>query len=112
MKYPELIPKSMCKTPVEVTVYGEGLTETGGPVIAFEGELLCNWQDNAHTVLTADKKLVTLSGTALIRGDIAPDLAVLSSGVVIVNGVERKLYKGTKARNPDGTVNYTKLEVE
>lgn len=112
MKYPSLVPKSMCKTPIDVTVYGEGLTETGSPVIEYRDNVMCNYQDNAHTVLTAEKKVVTLSGTALICGDIAPQLAVISDGVVKVFGIEREIYKGTKARNPDGTVNYTRLELK
>ena len=36
---------------------------------------------------------------------------VFSPGTVIVNGIKRRIYRGTKARNPDGTVNYTKLEL-
>ena len=47
----------------------------------------------------------------ILCGDIAPSLAVISSGYVIVFGQKRQIYRGTKARNPNGTVNYTELEL-
>ena len=47
----------------------------------------------------------------LFYGDIAPDVPVISCGVATVFGVERTIISGEKARNPDGTVNYTRLEL-
>lgn len=88
------------------------LSEEGEPVIALEGDFECNFQDQVYKVLTAEQKLITLSGKAYFNGDIAPGLAVISGGEAEVFGMKRKLYKGTKARNPDGTVNYTLLEFE
>lgn len=111
MRYPELVPESMCKTPVTVRLYSEGISEDGEPQTALEGQFVCNYQDNAHTVVTADKTLVTLSGRAYFTGDIAPSLSVISGGEIIVNGETRRIYKGEKARNPDGSVNFTKLEL-
>lgn len=109
MKYPCLVQKVWCKAPITVVIHQEGLTEDGGPIPAVEIETMCNYQDTAKTVLTADKKLVQLSGVALFPGDIAPDLPTLSGGTAIVNGVERVIFQGIKARNPDNTVNYTEL---
>lgn len=111
MKYPCLVPEQLCKTPVHIIIYGEGLSEDGEPIIAFEGDLKCNYQDGAKTALNKEQKLVEISGSALFSGDIAKDLAVISDGVVTVFGIERKIAKGIKARNPDGSVNYTKLEL-
>ena len=111
MIYPCLVPKSLCKTPVFVTVYGEGITEDGSPIVAFKGDLKCNYQDRAKVILTNEQKRVEITGSALFCGDICPDVAVISDGIVKIFGVERKILKGTKARNPDGTVNYTKLEL-
>lgn len=106
MKYPCLVLKSVCTTPITITVYQEGLSEDGEPLKA-----LGNYQDKAKTVLTADKQLVQLSAQAYFIGDIAPELSTLSNGEVIVNGVRRKIYQGEKARNPDGTINYTRLDL-
>lgn len=52
-----------------------------------------------------------LSAQAYFIGDIVPELPTLSNGEVIVNGVKRRIYQGEKARNPDGTVNYTRLDL-
>lgn len=111
MRYPELVPKSVCKTPVTVRIFSEGISEDGEPIAAFESELLCNYQDKAHTIITADKTIVTLSGQAYFIGDIAPGLAVISNGEVVVNGETRRIFKGEKARNPDGSVNFTRLDL-
>lgn len=111
MKYPCLVPPYLCCTPIHVIIYGEGISEDGEPVKAYEGDFRCNYQDGAKTVLTNEQKLVEITGSALFCGDIAEDSAVISDGVVTVFGVERKIAKGIKARNPDGTVNYTRLEL-
>ena len=74
-------------------------------------DLKCNFQDRAKTILTTEKKLVQITGTALFPGDIAPDFPTLSGGTVTVFGEERRIEQGMKARNLDGTVNYCQLEV-
>lgn len=111
MRYPKLVREKDCNTPILVNITDEGLSEDGAPIVLFEKELMCNYQDTAKTVLTTDKKLVQISGSALFTGDIAPDLAVISAGTVTVHGVNRRILQGQKARNPDGSVNYTRLDV-
>lgn len=112
MKYPCLVPKQYCRTDIEVSISREGITKYGEPLepVLWTGK--CNYQDKGKTILTADKKLITLSGCALIPGDIAPELPAIAGGVITVFGVKRRIYQGTKARNPDGSVNYTRLDVE
>lgn len=111
MKYPQLVRDKDCTVPISVTIEQEGLDENGGPLIGFTADLYCNWQDTAKRILTDEQKIVQITGTAYFNGDIAPALPVLSGGKVTVFGVERRIAAGMKARNPDGTVNYTKLEV-
>lgn len=111
MRYPCLVRQQDCKTPIWIRIDREGISEEGEPLAAFEGDLMCNYQDSAKTVLTAEKKLVQLSGTALFPGDIAPEVPELSGGTVKVLGMSRRIFRGWKARNPDGTVNYTRLDV-
>ena len=136
MKYPSLVPSRVCCTPVHVVFYEEGISEDGEPLKAFEGDFKCNYQDCAKTVLTKEQKQVEITGTAFFSGDIAPKLGVISDGEALVFcrymltpnerlnpdealmpgtqdciGRKRKILRGTKARNPDGTVNYTKLEL-
>lgn len=129
MKFPSLVKKQFCKTPVEVTIYGEGVGEDGSPVIAFEcknlypsenlypsnilcgGNAECNVQSKAKTVYTKEQKIVQVSAVLLFDGDIAPDNPTLSGGFVILDGMKRNIVQGTKHRNPDGTVNFTELDV-
>lgn len=109
MKYPCLVPKWMCKTEILLEFDWEGLNEYGEPLdpVRYSGK--CNYQDKAKTVLTAEKKLIEVTGSALFPGDICPDLPVISSGYASVFGAKRQILQGTKARNPDGTVNYTEV---
>lgn len=111
MKFPCLVPKHLCKTDIHVELDVEAYGNLGLPLepVVFNGK--CNYQDSAKTILTDEKKLVQISGIALFPGDIAPDLPTLNGGTVVVNGETRRILKGTKARNVDGTVNYSKLEL-
>lgn len=111
MNYPKLVRKEQCKTDIHVVLYGEGTTEDGEPIIALEDDFKCNYQDKAKRVLTAEKVVIQLTAKAYFIGDIAPDLSVISGGLVTVFGETRSIYQGSKARNPDGTVNFTELEI-
>jgi len=53
--------------------------------------------------------LVEITGSALFPGDICPELPVISGGTAAVFGADRRVLEGRKARNPDGTVNYTEV---
>lgn len=111
MKFPCLVDKRWCNTDIHVEIEPEGIDVTGEPYPPLILDLKCNFQDKAKTILTVDKKLVQVTGTALFPGDIAPEFPVISGGIVKVFGQERRIEQGTKARNPDGTVNHTILEV-
>ena len=112
MKYPCLVPKRLCTIDIVLKFDREGLNEYGEPFEAVEFVGKCNYQDKAQTVLTAEKKLTEITGTALFSGDICPALAVISTGEAEIFGVSRRIIEGRKARNPDGTVNYTEVLLE
>lgn len=110
MKYPELVPDRICTT--AVTVYRtDGLNRDGSPkkTVIFDGK--CFYSEKSKTKLTADKQLITLSGEALFNSDIAPDTDVITGEAVLLSGVRRVIYSSEKCRNPNGTVNYTRLEL-
>lgn len=111
MKYPCLVPKSLCKTDIKVHLESEEMNNLGEPKYMADLDLKCNFQDKAKTIFTAEKKLIQITGTAMFPGDIAPNFPSLSGGTVTVFGEERRIQRGTKNRNPDGTVNYCTLEV-
>lgn len=101
----------MCTTDIHVEIYSEEIGEEGQPIHLIDADLKCNYQDNAKRILTSEQKIVQITGSALFRGDIAPDVPVISSGKATIFGMDRQIVFGEKARNPDGTVNYTRLEL-
>lgn len=107
--WPRLAPPRVCRTPCVVVLTG-GMGEDGAPLVLEALELSCNWQDKPRQILDAERHLIQLSGTALFHGDIAPAVDVLT-GTVEIYGKAWTIYRGSKCRNPDGTVNYTKLEL-
>lgn len=109
MKYPSLIPECFCKTQISLHMEQEGLNEYGEPLQTFSYSGKCNYQDKAKTILTAEKKLVQITGSALIPGDICPELPVIAGGTAEVYGASRQIQECRKARNPDGSVNYTEV---
>ncbi|MGI5906515.1 MAG: hypothetical protein ACOX85_09720 [Candidatus Pararuminococcus gallinarum] len=109
MKYPCLVPKRLCKTNISLTFEREGLNEYGEPLPTVNYTGKCNYQDKARTILTAEKKLVEITGSALFPEDICPELSVISGGTAIIFDTDRRVLEGRKARNPDGTVNYTEV---
>lgn len=111
MKYPCLVPKRLCRTDIHIHLESEDTDSYGQPERVLDLDLKCNFQDRAKTILTAEKKLIQITGTAMLPGDIAPGFPTLSGGTVTVFGENRRIGQGMKARNPDGTVNYCQLEV-
>lgn len=109
MKYPCLVPKRLCKTDINISFECEGISEYGEPLPETTYSGKCNYQDKARTVFTPEKKLVEITGSALFPGDICPEIPVISGGTAVIFGVERRIRQGKKARNPDGTVNYTEV---
>jgi hypothetical protein len=110
MKYPQLVPDRVCTTPVTVSRTG-GLNRDGSPkkTVVFSGK--CFYSEKTKQKLTAEKQLITLSGEALFNGDIAPDSDIVTGSVDISSEIHREIYACEKAKNPDGTVNYTRLEL-
>ena len=82
MRYPCLVPQRLCKTPISIQIDQEGLNEYGEPF-----------------------STVTYSG-------ICKKLPVISGGEATVFGMKRRIVEARKARNPDGTVNYTEVWLE
>lgn len=110
MKYPRLVPDSVCNT--DITVYRTGgLNRDGSPKLTTIYEGKCLYSEKSRTKLTADKQLITLSGEALFNDDIAPDTDTITGEVSIFSGITRVIFSSEKAKNPDGTVNYTRLEL-
>lgn len=112
MKWPQLVPDRLCKTPIQLDLAGDGVDKYGDPIPPIHYEGLCNYQDEAHYILDDRKQKIEITGKALFNGDICPDLPVISGGTAVICGETRHISKGRKARNPDGTVNYTEVMLQ
>ena len=111
MKFPCLVDKRFCKTPIKVVIDNTELNEDGELTQSLELATTCNLQMGARVSLTKDKEKIELSGVALFAGDLCPSVPVIASGTATINGQSYEINKGTKNLNPDGTVNYTTLEL-
>lgn len=111
MKFPCLVDKRFCNTPITVNIDNLELNEDGELEEVISMDTKCNLQMGAKTSLTKDKEKIELSGIALFIGDLCPTLPVIASGTVTINGQEYSINKGTKNYNFDGTVNFTTLEL-
>lgn len=135
MKYPKLVPPRLCNAQVKVTFLGDLDIEGDETVLkVFSGK--CNLQRKTKQRLTADKRLVTINAVALFDGDIAPGIPEpkgklqinelfaiegenggfieTEKGVALEHyglGKEYRIYNIAKECNPDGSVNYTRLEL-
>ncbi|NLZ45676.1 MAG: hypothetical protein GX896_03190 [Clostridiales bacterium] len=109
MHYPKLVPNRVCTTDVKV-YQTNGINRDGSPKVAtiFEGK--CFHNQKSMQVFNADKQLITLAGEVLFNGDIAPNYDVIS-GNVKIGEREYKINASEKAKNLDGTVNFTRLEL-
>lgn len=110
MIWPLLVPDSMCNTPITIQLE-DGINEDGSPkkTVIFEGK--CNYSEKSKQVLNAERQLVQLNATALFNGDIAPGKDIAGEAVINNGEVVRRIYSASRGRNPDGKVNFTKLEL-
>ena len=125
MRYPKLVPQKYCTTPVRVVFLGAIDIEGQETVVGtYSGK--CNLSQKTKQRVTADKRLITIDAGALFDGDIAPNL-LQPKGLLYVTETDSqngegeetlepenkpyRIFSYTKARNPDGTVNYTRLEL-
>ena len=87
------------------------MTRLKWPQTVFEGK--CNYSERSRQVMNAERQFIQLNACALIPGDIAPGRDIAGEVVIRGAGAEtvRVIYSASRARNPDGTVNYTQLEL-
>ena len=109
MRWPELVPETVCTTPITVNLDASGINEDGSPKAGQTIETMCNFQQKSKWSMDGERRLLQLQATALFRGDIAPELEVLVGTVTTKNGGSWVIHSSSRARNPDGTVNYTCL---
>ena len=111
MGFPCLVIKRFCKTPIKVFLDNVELNEDGELESTIVIDTKCNLQMGARASFTKDKEKIELTGVALFIGDLCPMIPVIASGSVTIDGKSYEINRGKKNLNPDGTVNYTTLEL-
>ena len=99
-------PRFQAKTDIKVvsTVLGED-GEEESPL--YSGK--CIYTDKTRQVMNAERQLITLSGKAVIEGDIKPGEVI--QGFIKVNNTKKTICIAERPLNPDGTVFSTELNL-
>ena len=108
-RWPRLVPPGVCKVPIVVTLT-DGIDEDGAPAVVRTISTHCNYNGGGGWTVDEQRQAVRCTAAALFDGDIVSDLPRLT-GWVDVFGVRMTIHAASRARNPDGTVNYTRLEL-
>jgi len=111
MKYPKLVPESVCRSPCRVILKAEGISEDGERLPAFSADLKCLFQSSSRRILNAKREEITISAEAYFSHDFCPELPEIPDGEIYIFNTKRHIIRGQKARNPDGSVNYIRLDV-
>ena len=96
-------------TPCRIELAGE-INEDGElvPVDVWEGKV--NFSQTARRVQDKEGMWAPLSGIVRVGKDIFPG-KLSYTGYVTIDNVKMSIVSVSKPRNPDGTVNHTKLEL-
>lgn len=112
MKWPELVPDAICTTPVTIHLEADGVNEDGSQKSGKTIQAMCNYQRSGKWTIDDERRLIQLQSTALFNGDIAPELETLVGTITVGDSANVwAIHSYCRARNPDGTVNFTRLEV-
>ena len=109
MKYPKLVVNP--RTKAFVRIDSNDIDDFGGRWNVMSAEFMCNFQSTSSLKYDKDRQPVCIAAKAYFDGDICPKLDFITSGTVEIDESTYNIYRGTKARNPDGSVNFTLLEL-
>ena len=105
------IPEELFKTDVRIVLYAPELDENGAPIIVYDAEHKCIWSVKRRRTVDAEKRIIDLEGSVIVDGDVAPEAENAADGYAVVYGEKLKIYKVKRARNPDGSVHHTTMEL-
>lgn len=97
--------------PVTIELHG-GIGRDGSPEILGSWSGKVNYSEKARRVQDKEGRWISLSAVIHVAGDIIPGV-MFQSGTVKVKGYDgtRPIVGYWRPRNPDGTVNHTRIEV-
>lgn len=97
-------------TPCKITL-SVGIGEDGGPEVVGEWEGLVNFSEKAKRIQDKDGQWIQLAGVIHVEGDILPNIQYETGTAEVAGYPKRKIIGYARPRNPDGTVNHTRLEL-
>lgn len=92
-----------------VNIYLTAQDEDGEEVVVNSWNGKVNFSETSKTYQTTDGQWVHLTATIHVKGDIFPTTPVISEGYVLYNGQKMQIVDVDRPRNPDGTVNHTRI---
>lgn len=95
---------------VPITVYLTKLGRNGNTEVVNSYDGLCNFSESGKRVKSSNGEWVHLAGIVHIGEDIFPDAKHIE-GYVIFRDKKYHIENSSRPRNPDGTVNHTRLEL-
>lgn len=100
-------PKWILVTPIKI--YQTYINEDGEPVETLLYDGPCNYSEKTKQTLDAERRLISLSGKVIVKGDINP--GKLIEGYIQVGDIKKDIYRTSRPRNPDGSVFSTELDL-
>lgn len=112
MRFPSLVAPMARSMSVDITVDADGIDEDGAPIEGARWSGKGNYQDKVLEIYDGKRVETDVKAVVYLHGDPFPSLAVIAGGSVSVMGETREIKAGAKARNIDGTVNFTRLDLK
>lgn len=110
MVYPSLVPTGICHTPITICLE-DGLGEDGSPRQTAVYTGLCHYRRVQITKQDDDRRAVTITGEVYLSGDPIPGKDITGTVLLGDDQTRRQIERSERAINPDGSINYTKLEL-
>lgn len=106
-------PDWLAKTECTVKIKDRNLSEDGECKYIAEKTVKCIFSECIKRVTNKDGNETLTNGKVIIKGDIAPGTADISSGVIVFgDNLCRTIVSGIKAKNPDSSVHHCEFFIK
>ena len=106
--YPKLVLEQFAKTEIRIIAESDNYDEDGAPTSTVDATFKCNFQPSIKRVVDKEHNVIERVSIAYLDGD---KLGAAADGVAYINGKKYNVSKIVKGLNPDGTVNFTEVEL-
>lgn len=110
MKYPKLVRHA--EIDVHITVLSDDINEFNERETILDADFKCNYQSTGMTKTSDKSTSPEVTGCIFINGDIIPKYEDVTNGYAVIFAKKHEISGIQKARNPDGTVNYVRIDIK